>query len=91
MWAVPLQNKNSQTATQEFSYFLSTSKRKPLKVESDRGAEFYNSIFGNFPKVKDNHHFNRCTSKGPSISDRAIRTIKTLLKKPVLEKERLID
>ena len=41
LWAIPLKNKYSQTITNEFSNILSTSKRKPLKIESDRGTEFY--------------------------------------------------
>ena len=45
LWFIPLKNKNSQTITNEFSNILTTSKRKPLKIESDRGSEFYNSIF----------------------------------------------
>ena len=40
LWAIPLKNKYSQTITNEFSNILSTSKRKPLKIESDRGSEF---------------------------------------------------
>ena len=42
------EKKYSQTITNEFSNILSSSKRSPLKLESDRGAEFYNSIFQNF-------------------------------------------
>ena len=45
IWALPLKNKYSQTITNKFSNISTTSKRKPLKIESDRGAEFYNSIF----------------------------------------------
>ena len=41
----PLRNKNSQTITNEFSNFLTTSRRRALKEKSDRGAEFYNSFF----------------------------------------------
>ena len=41
LWATLLK-KNSQTKTNEFSKILTTSKRKPLKLESDRGTEFYN-------------------------------------------------
>ena len=52
LWTIPLKNKNSQTVTFEFSNILTTSKRRPLKVESDRGAEWYNSVFQNFSKVK---------------------------------------
>ena len=86
LWAIPLINKYSQTITNEFSNILSTSKRKPLKIESDRGAEFYNSIFQNFLKSKHIHHYSRFTDKRPSIAERVIRTVRNLLKKPVFEK-----
>ena len=86
LWAIPLKNKYSQTITNEFSNILSSSKRKPLKIESDRGTEFYNSIFQNFLKSKSIQHYSRFTDKGPSIAERVIRTIRNLLKKPVFEK-----
>ena len=77
---IPLKNKNSQTITNEFSNILRTSKRKPLKLESDRGTDFYNSIFQNFSKLKNIHHYSRFTDKGPSIAERVIRTLRNLLK-----------
>ena len=83
LWAVPLKNKYSQTITNEFSNILTKSQRKPLKLESDRGAEFYNTIFQNFLKSKNIHHYSRFTDKGPSIAERVIRTVRSLLKKPV--------
>ena len=83
MWAIPLKNKYSQTIINEFSNILSTSKRKPLKIESDRGTEFYNKIFQNFSKTKNIQHFSRFTDKGPSIAKRVIRTKRNLLKKPI--------
>ena len=86
LWAIPHKNKSSQTITNEFSNILTTSKRKPNKLESDRGSEFYNSIFQNFLKNKNIHHYSRYTDKGPSISERVIRTVRNLLKKPVFEK-----
>ena len=86
LWAIPLKNKYSQTITNEFSNILTNSKRKPLKLESDRGAEFYNSIFQNFLKSKSIHHYSRFTDKGPSIAERVIQTVRNLLKKPVFEK-----
>ena len=86
LWGMPLKNKYSQTITNEFSNILTSSKRKPLKIESDRGTEFYNSIFQNFLKSKNIHHYSRYTDKGPSIAERVIRTIRNLLKKPVFEK-----
>ena len=83
LWAIPLENKYSQTITNEFSNILTTSKRKPLKIESDRASEFYNSIFQNFLKNKNIQHYSRYTDKGPSIAERVIRTVRNLLKKPV--------
>ena len=86
LFAIPLKNKFSQTITNEFSNTLTTSKRKPLKLESDSGSEFYNSIFHNFLKSKNIQHYSRFTNKGPSIAERVIRTLRNLLKKPVFEK-----
>ena len=86
LWGIPLKNKSSQTITNEFSNILTTSKREPLKIESYRGTEFYNSIFQNFLKNKNIHHYSRFTDK--SIAERAIRTIRNFLKKPIFEKGR---
>ena len=77
------EKKISQTITQELSIILTTSKRRPLKLESDRGAEFYNSIFQNFLKNKSIRHYFRFTEKGASIAERVIGTIRKLLKKPI--------
>ena len=88
LWCRPSKNKYSQTITNEISNSLTTSKRKPLKIESDRGTELFNSIFQNFLKDKNIHHYSRFTDKGPSIADSVIRIIRHLLKKPVFEKGR---
>ena len=86
LWAIPLKNKYSQTIANEFSNIITKSKRKPRKLESDRGSEFYNNIFQNFLKSKNIQHYSRFTDKGPSIAERVIRTVRNLLKKPVFEK-----
>ena len=88
LWTIPPKNKYSQTITNEFSNILTKSKRKPNKIESDRGSEFYNSIFQNSVKSKNIQHYSRFTDKGPSIAERVIRTIRNLIKKPVFEKGR---
>ena len=44
-WTIPLEKKNSKTITEEFSNILTKSKRSPITLESEPGAEFYNSIF----------------------------------------------
>ena len=76
--------ENSKTITEDFSNILSSSKRSPFKIESDRGADVYNSIFPNFLKSRSIHHYSRFTDKGLSIAEGVIRTILNLLKKPVV-------
>ena len=85
LWAIPLENINSQIVTKEISNILTTSKRSPGKLESDRGADIYNSIFQNFLIAKNIQHYSRFTVKGPSIAERVIRTKRNLLEKPVFE------
>ena len=88
LWATPLKYKYSQTITNEFTNILTTSKPSPVRLESDRGAEFYNTIFQKFLNTKNIHHYSRFTVKGPSIAERVIGTIRNLLKKPVFEKRK---
>ena len=86
MWAIPLKNNYSQTITNEISNILTTPKRKPIKIESDRSSEFFNCIFQNFLETKKIQHYSRFTDKGPSIAEIVTRTVRSLLKKPVFEK-----
>ena len=53
LWAIPLKTKYSQTITNDFSNILSTSKRSPVKIESDGGKEWYNSVFETFLRSKN--------------------------------------
>ena len=85
-WTIPPKNKNSQIVTKDFSNILTTSNRSRGKIENDRGAEFYNSIFQKFLKAKNIQHYSRFTDKGPSIAERVNKTVRNLLKKPVFEK-----
>ena len=81
LWGIPLKNKYSKTITDEFSNILTTSKRKPLRIESDRGTELYNSIFQNLLKAKNIRQCSRFTEKGPSIAERVIRILRNFSKK----------
>ena len=83
MWCVLPKKENSQAIKNEFSNILATSKRSPLKIESDRGAGFYISVFQNFLRSYNLHQFSRFTDKGPSIAERVIRRIRSLFKKPL--------
>ena len=78
-----MKSKYGKTLASEISRFFSTSKRKPLKLESEREAELYNSIFQNFLKNTNIDHYPQFTGKGPKKAEKVIRTIRNLLKKPI--------
>ena len=47
-WTAPLKNENAQTKTDSLENVLITSTRKPKLFETERGKDFYNSIFQSF-------------------------------------------
>ena len=57
-----------------------------IKIHSDRGKEFYNSVFLNFLKLKNIDLYSTFTDKGAVIAERVNKTIRNLLKKPVFER-----
>ena len=84
-WTIPLKNKNSQTIKDSFENILTSSKRKPNLVESDRGKEFYNNIFQDFLNKNNIRLYSRNSSYGAVFAERFNRTIRDLLKKIVFE------
>ena len=84
-WTVPLKNKNAQTIKDSFENILSSSKRKPNLIETDRGKEFYNNIFQDFLNKNDIKLHSRNSSFGAVFAERFNRTIRDLLKKIVFE------
>ena len=84
-WTIPLKNKNAQTIKDSFENILTSSKRKPNLVESDRGKEFYNNIFQDFLNKNNIRLYSRNTSLGAVFAERFNRTIRDLLKKIVFE------
>ena len=79
--------ESSQTITDDFSKTLTTPKRLSLKIEYDRGKEFYNSFFQNFFILKIIHQFSQFTDKSPSIAEQLIKNILYFLGKPVFLKK----
>ena len=83
-WTVPLKNKNAQTKNYSFEFFLISSK-KPNLIETDRGKEFYNSIFQNFLINKIITFYSRNTYVGAVYAERFNCTTRDILEKPVFE------
>ena len=87
LWCILPKHKNSQSITSEFSNNLTTSKRSPLEIESDRGKKWCNSTFQNFLKFKNLHHYSRVIDEGPFVVERVLRSVLNSLKKPIFAKE----
>ena len=85
-WTIPLKNKNAQTIKDSFENIIISSKRKPNLIETDRGKEFYNSIFQDFLNKNNIKLYSRNSSYGAVFAERFNRTIRDLLKRPVFEK-----
>ena len=82
---MPLKNKNAQTIKNSFDNILISSKRKPNLIETDRGKEFHNNIFQDFPNKNNNKIYSRNSSYGAVFAGRFNRTIRDLLEKIVFE------
>ena len=65
---------------------LISSKKKTIRIETDRGKGFYNGIFQDFSNNKNIKQYSRNTSFSV-FAERFNRTIRDLLKRPVFEKE----
>ena len=52
VWTIPLKNQSIKTVSAEFLYILTSSKRRPIKLGSDKGSKFHKSIIRNFLKFK---------------------------------------
>ena len=85
-WTSPLKNKNAQTIKDSFENILTSSKRSPNLIETDRGKEFFNNIFQEFLSKNNIKLYSRNSSYGAVFAERFNRTIRDLLKKPVFEK-----
>ena len=82
----PLKKRNAQSKTNEIWKTLTISKRSLVKIECDRGADFYLSVLQKFLTVKNINHYSRFTDKGPRTAERAFITIRYFLKKPLFLK-----
>ena len=69
-----------------FENFITSSKRKPNLIETDRVKEFYNNMFQNFLKNNNFKHHSRNSYLGAAFAERVNRIVRDLYKTPVFEK-----
>ena len=89
-WTVPLKHKIAQTIKDSFENILLCSERKSELIETDRGEQFYNKIFQSFSNNNSTRHYSRNTSPGAVFAERLNRSLRDLLKGPIVKRVMVI-
>ena len=76
LWVIPLKNKTGPILVDAFKVILE-SGRKPQKIQTDQGTEFFNKHFKTLMKEEDIQLYNTYNETKVSIVERVIRTLKT--------------
>ena len=82
-WAIPLKGKSGKSTTAAFKKLMETSKRKPQKVWSDRGKEFYNQTFLHYLKEQNIQSYSTNSDLKAVFVERFNRTLLDLIKEPM--------
>ena len=82
-WAIPLKDKSGKSTTAAFKNLLETSKRKPQKVWSDRGKEFYNTTFLHYLNEQNIQIYTTNSDLKAVFVERFNRTLLDLIKEPI--------
>ena len=75
-WIVPLKTKTGPSLVEALKVIL-TSGRKPGKIMTDQGTEFFNKHFQTFLNSKDIQLYHTFNETKASVVERVIRTFKT--------------
>jgi transposase InsO family protein len=74
-WAIPLKNKSAKSVIKSFEQILK-SGRKPEKIQSDEGKEFFNKDFQRFLSAHDIKLYKTNSEMKACIVERFNRTLK---------------
>lgn len=90
IWGEPMKTKNGPETAKAFETILSRSfPRKPEKIQTDEGKEFYNKHFDLVRKKNDIVIYSTTSDQKAAIAERAIKTIKELISKFLTRNETL--
>ena len=81
--AIPLKDKSGKSTTTAFKSLIEKAKRKPDKIWSDRGKEFYNKTFLDFLKEQNIHIYSTHSDLKAVFVERFNRTLLDLIKEPM--------
>ena len=79
---IPLKDKSGNSTTTAFKSFIEKAK-KPDKIWSDRGKEFYNKTFLDFLKEQNIHIYSTHSDLKAVFVERFNRTLLDLIKEPM--------
>ena len=82
-WAIPLKDKSGKSTTTALKSLIEKTKRKPDKIWSDRGKEFYNKTFLDFIKQNEIQIYSTNSDLKAVFVERFNRTLLDLIKKPM--------
>ena len=76
VWVIPLKTKTGPALVTAFKKILETG-RKPQKIQTDQGTEFFNKHFKDLMKEEEIQLYNTYNETKASVVERVIRTLKT--------------
>ena len=82
-WAIPLKDKSGKSTTTALKGLIEKEKRKPHKIWSDRGKEFYNTTFLDFLKQNEIQIYSTNSDLKAVFVERFNRTLVDLIKEPM--------
>ena len=82
-WAIPHKDKSGKSTTTALKSLIEKEKRKPHKIWSDRGKEFYNTTFLHYLKEQNNRIYSTNSDLKAVFVERFNRTLLDLIKEPM--------
>ena len=74
-WVVPIKDKKGTSIVNAFQKIISEG-RKPNKIWTDQGSEFYNNSFKDFLKMNNIEMYSTFNEGKSVVAERFIRTLK---------------
>ena len=84
-WCVPLNNKSAITVLDAVKEVIKKSGRRPERIWTDKGSEFYNSSFQKWTKSNDIEVYSTYGDSKSVVVERCIHTLRELLSKKFSE------
>ena len=82
-WAISLKDKSGKSTTAALKGLIEKEKRKPHKIWSDRGKEFYNTTFLHYLKEQNIQLYSTNSDLKAVFVERFNRTLLDLIKEPM--------